>query len=64
MALTNVDWAEAVQELAARLDLVSAGAAVAALEDTLRRLERNVNARLAVETLLLDLPQIRLSLSA
>ena len=64
VALTNVDWAEAVQELAAHLDLVSARAAVSALEDTLRRLERNVNARLAVETLLLDLPQIRVSLSA
>jgi DNA polymerase-3 subunit delta' len=62
--LTNVDWSETVREMASHLELAPARAAVAAVERTLGLLERNVNARLAFEVLLLDLPQMRVTLSA
>jgi DNA polymerase-3 subunit delta' len=54
--LVNLDRAGEIENLAARAGLDGARAAAAALERTLARLDSNVNARLAVEVLMLDLP--------
>ena len=54
--LTNADRAPEIVALAARLDLSTARRVVADLEQALARLERNVNARLLAEVLLLDWP--------
>jgi len=61
---TNVDYAEAIRQVAAHLELAAARQVTAVVDNTLNRLDRNVNARLALEGLLLDLPQIQVSLSA
>lgn len=54
--LSNPDRAEKVSALAARLPLPVAKKALASVERTLGQLDTNVNARLALEVLLLDLP--------
>lgn len=56
--LINIDRNMEIEFLAGRLDLSSARKAVSAHEETLEKLERNVNARLLAEILLLDLPKI------
>jgi DNA polymerase-3 subunit delta' len=55
--VANLDREESITALASRLDLGSARDVVQNMEVALRRLERNVNARLLAEVLLLDLPQ-------
>ena len=55
--LSNVDHAEWIESLAGKLSLAEARKAVTAHESALRRMERNVNARLLAEVLLLDLPK-------
>lgn len=57
-ALTNPDRADLIQRLAGQLPLEAAHKALAAVERTLALLETNVNARLAFEVLLLDLPSL------
>ncbi len=57
--LSNLDRTAEIESLAAKADLACARRAIAAIEKTLERLGRNVNARLATEVLLLDLPRIR-----
>lgn len=52
----NVDRAGAVQAVADRVPADEAFAALRSIERTLEQLETNVNARLAMEVLLLDLP--------
>jgi len=54
--LTNVDYAEAVDALAARLTLPEARKLVSDAEGAIDKLERNVNARLLAEVTLLDWP--------
>jgi DNA polymerase-3 subunit delta' len=54
--LANLDREEQVQNLAARFGLKRAHAAISSLERTLDLVDRNVNPRLAVEILMLDLP--------
>jgi DNA polymerase-3 subunit delta' len=54
--LTNVDYEEAIDALAARLALPEARKLVSDAEGTIDRLERNVNARLLAEDTLLDWP--------
>jgi len=56
--LANVDYTTEVESLAARLSLPEARQLVNAVEGTVGRLERNVNARLLAEVLLLDWPKI------
>ncbi len=57
-ALTNLDRAAEVEALAARLDLPTAHRATRALERALDQLTQNVNTRLALEVLMLDLPRV------
>jgi hypothetical protein len=47
-----------IEDLAGRLNLSVARAAVSRLEDVLEKMERNVNSRLLAEVLLLDLPKV------
>lgn len=56
-ALTNIDRGEAVERLADDLGLQAAHQTLCAVEQTLNYVDRNVNTRLALETLLLDLPK-------
>lgn len=56
--LTNPDRSQQIQSLAARLPLNAAHRAVTAVELTLEQLNVNVNARLAMEALLLQLPSL------
>ena len=55
--LSNVDRAEWIESLAGGLSVAEARKVVTGIESALRRMERNVNARLLVEVLLLDLPK-------
>jgi len=55
-ALSNVDRLVEIEKLSAQLSLSEASRAVGVIEDSLGRLERNVNPRLLLEVLLLDLP--------
>jgi DNA polymerase-3 subunit delta' len=54
--LSNLDHMEEIQTLAGKLDLATIHRMVSGLESTLSQLDKNVNARLALEVLLLDLP--------
>jgi len=56
--LVNVDRNLEIEDLAGQLDLTVARGMVSALEDVLEKMERNVNARLLAEVLLLDLPRV------
>ena len=56
--LINIDRSMEIEFLAGRLDLSVARKVVSAHEETLEKLERNVNARLLAEILLLDLPKV------
>lgn len=53
---TNVDRAELVQSVSRQVQAAGAHQALKALERTLEQLDTNVNARLAMEVLLLELP--------
>ena len=55
--IANVDRAEWIESLAGGLSVAEARKVVTGIESALRRMERNVNARLLVEVLLLDLPK-------
>lgn len=55
--LSNIDRAERIDALAGKLSVAEARKVVSAHESALRRMERNVNARLLAEVLLLDLPK-------
>lgn len=54
--LANLNRAEEVERIVQRFGLQPAHAMIAAIERTLDQVERNVNARLALEVLMLDLP--------
>jgi DNA polymerase-3 subunit delta' len=56
--LTNVDRAAELRSLAGRLSLPEARRAVSEIELGIERLERNVNPRLLVEVLLMDMPKL------
>jgi DNA polymerase-3 subunit delta' len=55
--LTNVDYSESIEKLAARLTLPEARKLVRDAEGAIDKLERNVNARLLAEVVLLDWPK-------
>jgi len=56
--LVNVDHNMEIEALADRMDLSSARRVVSGLENTLEKMERNVNSRMLAEVLLLDLPKV------
>ena len=56
--LANLDRGEEVEEMAHRLGMQGASNMVAALQRTLDLIDRNVNARLAMDVLMLDLPRV------
>lgn len=56
--LVNVDRNLEIENIAERMDLPSARRIVAGLENSLEKMERNVNPRLLAEVLLLDLPKL------
>lgn len=56
--LVNLDWREQVEWTAKRLNPRQAAAVLTAAQRTLDDLTRNVNARLAVEVLMLDMPYL------
>jgi len=56
--LVNVDRNLEIEDLAGQLDLSSARKVVGNLENTLEKMDRNVNPRLLAEVLLLDLPKV------
>jgi DNA polymerase-3 subunit delta' len=56
--LINVDRNVEIEDLAGRVNLSMARTVVRGLEDVLEKMERNVNARLLAEVLLLDLPKV------
>jgi DNA polymerase-3 subunit delta' len=58
MPLTNLDRAEEIKTLSGKLDIVLIQRVVDSIDRTLWQLRANVNARLAAEVLLLDLPYI------
>lgn len=55
--LVNVDRNVEIEDIAERLDLSSVRKVIVAHESALGQMERSVNARLLMETLLLDLPK-------
>jgi len=59
--LENIDRSAQIASLTARLDMEAARKIVAALVQAIDRLEKNVNARLLTEVLLLDWPFIQVS---
>lgn len=56
--LVNIDRNMEIEEIAHRTDLSSARLVVHELENTLEKMEKNVNSRLLAEVLLLDLPSL------
>lgn len=62
MPLINLDLEEIIQGLAQKIDLATARARIVDLEQAVRRLDSNVNARLITEVLLLDWPKLELEL--
>jgi MFS family permease len=56
--LVNVDRNVEIEDLASRMDLSASRRVVSGLEDTLEKMDRNVNSRMLAEVLLLDLPKV------
>jgi DNA polymerase-3 subunit delta' len=56
--LTNLDRTEEIDRIAGQISLKAARQAVASIEQTISLMDTNVNARLAVEVLMLDLPRL------
>jgi DNA polymerase-3 subunit delta' len=58
LPLVNLDWEPEIGRAAEAVDLPIAHSVVASIEHTLDLLDRNINPRLAVEVLMLDLPRL------
>ena len=56
--ITNLDYSARIQKLADKIGLHNARFHVNSVENTLDRIDRNVNPRLALEVLLMDFPII------
>jgi DNA polymerase-3 subunit delta' len=59
--ITNLDHSTQLKSLANDIGLSKAQFYVSAIEDTMDRIDRNVNPRLALEVLLMDFPRISIS---
>jgi DNA polymerase-3 subunit delta' len=57
-SLVNVDRNVEIEDLAGQVDLSTARKVVSRLENTLEKIDRNVNPRLLAEVMLLDLPKV------
>ena len=58
-ALTNIDRAEEIEGLGSRVDRSLARAITVEIENSIERLDRNLNARLLAEITLMDWPRIK-----
>jgi DNA polymerase-3 subunit delta' len=58
--LTNIDFAGPINRLAEQIGLQPAQKYVNSTEDTMEGIDKNVNARLALEVLLMDYPRVNL----
>lgn len=58
VSITNLDWQPQVAYLASALSLNQAHTLVSRIEQTLDLLNKNINTRLALEVLMLDLPRL------
>jgi DNA polymerase III gamma/tau subunit len=56
--LVNVDRNVEIEDIAGRMDVSASQRVVRGLEQTLEKMDRNVNPRLLAEVMLLDLPKI------
>ena len=56
--LINVNRNVKIEDLASRMDLSASRRVVSGLEDTLEKMDRNVNSRMLAEVLLLDMPKV------
>jgi DNA polymerase III subunit delta' len=59
-SITNLDLSTQVQKLAKATELKKVHFYVGAIEQTMDKIDRNVNARLAMEVLFMDLPRINI----
>jgi len=59
-SITNLDYSTQIQQLAAVANLAKAHSQVNAVLRTMEQIDHNVNARLALEVLLMDYPKINL----
>jgi hypothetical protein len=59
-SITNVDYSDQIQKLVAVTDLNTAHFQVNAVERTIEHIDHNVNARLALEVLLMDFPKMNI----
>jgi DNA polymerase-3 subunit delta' len=60
-SITNLDYSTQIKRLANEIGLQNVQLAINALENTMDRIDRNVNSRLALEVFLMDLPKINIS---
>lgn len=60
-SIANLDYAGQLEHLARAVGMRAAQTFVGAIENTLNRIDHNVNPRLALEVLLMDFPKINLS---
>lgn len=58
-SVTNLDYSAQIQKLAAEFDFSRARFFVNAVEQAMEQIDHNVNARLALEVLLMDFPRIK-----
>jgi DNA polymerase-3 subunit delta' len=58
-AQTNLDYSTRIEQLAVEIGLQKAQLFVNAIENTMERIDRNVNPRLALEVLLMDYPHLK-----
>jgi DNA polymerase-3 subunit delta' len=56
-SITNLDYSRQVQQLAGQVGMQAAQSFVRSTEDTIERIDQNVNLRLAMEVLLMDFPR-------
>jgi DNA polymerase-3 subunit delta' len=56
-SITNLDFSTQIEKLAGSMNMSQAQFQVGAIEQTIDRIDRNVNARLALEVMLMDFPR-------
>jgi DNA polymerase III subunit delta' len=60
-SFTNIDYSTQARQVADEIGLQRAQSYVKSTEDTIERIDRNVNLRLALEVLLMDFPRVNFS---
>ena len=56
--LVNVDRNMEIEDIASRMDLSASRRVVSGLEETLEKMDKNVNSRMLAEVMLMDLPKV------